>query len=238
MKKLFVFLFLLTVLCLIVSCGDSLESNDTTVANDTTTVPHTTLPTTETHITSQKQEMTAPATTTTVETTVPETTEDDGIYRGGFSFSGHYEIPYQSIAVLIGYEIQEACYYQEKSVPITLYIGIPSTLIDGADMPEDSVFTISLYNDANEEVCSLLDITLTEIKEKNYLCTFEGNKVVYAQSAGITVDLDLSLFDETGGRYLLKAKHSTETEENWDVVFGVYLRYSKTLAQDYYLFGK
>ena len=109
--------------------------------------------------------------------------------------------------------------------------------IDYADMPEDSVFTVSLYNDANEAIYTLFDISLAEIKEKDYLCTIEDQKVTYLQE-GKTLELDLSLFDGTSGKYLIKAKHSTETDDKWDVWGGVYLRYSQTLARDYYIFGK
>lgn len=237
MKKIMVFLFLLIALCLIVSCGDASSDTEPTASVDTTTVPLTIMTTTETPITTPKQVTTTPATTKTVEVTTPETTEDDGMYRAGFVFSGGYTIPDGVIPVLIAYEITETCYYQAESVPITLFLGIPSNLIDYADMPEDSVFTVSLYNDANEEVCTLFDISLDEIKDKSYLCTIGDQKVTYAQE-GKTFELDLSLFDGTSGKYLIKAKHSTETDDKWDVWGGVYLRYSQTLARDYYIFGK
>ena len=232
MKRILILLLLLTALCLIVSCGDASSGTETTASIDTTTVPDTTSTTTET-----KQVTTTPATTKTLEVTTPETTEDDGMYRAGFAFSGGHTIPYGVIPVFVAYEITETCYYQAESVPITLFLGIPTDVIDYADMPEDSVFTVSLYNDANEAIYTLFDISLAEIKEKDYLCTIEDQKVTYLQE-GKTLELDLSLFDGTSGKYLIKAKHSTETDDKWDVWGGVYLRYSQTLARDYYIFGK
>ena len=238
MKKIFVFVLLLTALCLLISCGDTASTPKTAASGDTTAVPHSTIKTAQTPITTMpKQVTTTPATTKTLEVTTPETTEDDGMYRAGFAFSGGHTIPYGVIPVFVAYEITETCYYQAESVPITLFLGIPTDVIDYADMPEDSVFTVSLYNDANEAIYTLFDISLAEIKEKDYLCTIEDQKVTYLQE-GKTLELDLSLFDGTSGKYLIKAKHSTETDDKWDVWGGVYLRYSQTLARDYYIFGK
>ena len=255
MRKIFIFMLVLTALCLMVSCG---EASDTTVAvtGDTTPAPHTAVTTTEPRITTPKPltttkvritttnlVTTTPATTSEAVVTSPDTTEDDGMYRAGFWFSGHYEIPYQVIPVCIGYEIPKTCYYQAESVPITIFVGIPSNLINDVNLPADSLIRISLYKEVFgeaytvEEVYTILDIPFTEIKKYTCTITIDDGKIIYAQE-GMTFDLDLSLFEETSGTYLIKAKHLTETDYKWDVVLGVNLRYSHTPAGDYGVFGK
>ena len=243
MKKIMVFLFLLIALCLIVSCGDASSSTETTASVNTTNVPDTTSTTTDT-----KPMTTTPATTKTVEVTTPETTEDDGMYRAGFQSTSQLMV----IVTYVAYEIPKEASVLAEKIPITLYFGISPSTLKNCEALEDAKFVFTLRTEENEEVCSLGELTLAEIKAGNYTCEvdYDTGKISYADS-GKTYDLDSSLFTESRGLYSITVDFHSEQakdgwydqyvgitpEEGWFINDSIRLTYSRESSKNAFVFG-
>lgn len=243
MKKIMVFLFLLIALCLIVSCGDASSSTETTASVNTTNVPDTTSTTTDT-----KPMTTTPATTKTVEVTTPETTEDDGMYRAGFQSTSQLMV----MVTYVAYEIPKEASVLAEKIPITLYFGISPSTLKNCEALEDAKFVFTLRTEENEEVCSLGELTLAEIKAGNYTCEvdYDTEKISYADS-GKTYDLDSSLFTESRGLYSITVDFHSEQakdgwydqyvgitpEEGWFINDSIGLTYSRESSKNAFVFG-
>ena len=243
MKKIFVFVLLLTALCLLISCGDTASTPKTTASIDTTTVPDTTSTTTET-----KQVTTTPATTKTVEVTTPETTEDDGMYRAGFKSTSQLMV----MVTYVAYEIPKEASVLAEKIPITLYFGVSPETLEKCETLEDAKFVFTLRTEETEEICKLDELTLAELKAGNYSCTidYDSGKISYADS-GKTYDLDPSLFTESRGRYWITVEFHSEqakdgwyeqylgvnSEEGWFINDAIGLTYSKESSKNAYVFG-
>ena len=159
MKKIFIFMLVLTALCLIVSCG---EASDTTVAvtGDTTAEPHTAVTTTETVITTREPLTTPSATTTVVTVKTPETTEDDGMYRAGFEMTDKLMV----VVTYVAYEIPREVSVLAEKIPITLYFGVPAASLNLDVFPKDTKFVFALKTEAQETLCTIGELTLDELK--------------------------------------------------------------------------
>lgn len=243
MKKIMVFLFLLIALCLIVSCGDASSSTETTASVNTTNVPDTTSTTTDT-----KPMTTTPATTKTVEVTTPETTEDDGMYRAGFQSTSQLMV----MVTYVAYEIPKEASVLAEKIPITLYFGISPSTLKNCEALEDAKFVFTLRTEENEEVCSLGELTLAEIKAGHYTyeVDYDTEKISYADS-GKTYDLDSSLFTESRGLYSITVDFHSEQakdgwydqyvgitpEEGWFINDSIGLTYSRESSKNAFVFG-
>ena len=247
MKKIFIFMLVLTALCLIVSCG---EASDTTVAvtGDTTAEPHTAVTTTETVITTREPLTTPSATTTVVTVKTPETTEDDGMYRAGFEMTDKLMV----VVTYVAYEIPREVSVLAEKIPITLYFGVPAASLNLDVFPKDTKFVFALKTEAQETLCTIGELTLDELKAGNYICTtdYETGKINYVGS-GMTCGLDPSLFSTGNGRYLIAVEfHSEQAKDGWyDRYLGmnldegwydndyIGLPYSKESSKNAYYFG-
>ena len=229
MKKLLLFMLLLTVLLLTVSCGG--DASESTGTGDSTGKVVSTTPD-----------------TTAKDDTPPEEGEDE-LFRAGFtSYPGLYVVGTHH-----AYEIPKEVFVLEDKVPITLYFAIdhlPS--VEGVEFPEDAEFVLTLRRENNEEVFSFGRITYADLQSGDYGCTVnsESGNIQYAHS-GNTYELDTSLFTDPQVKYMITVDlHSEEAKngwyerflgtnpaEGWFICDTIELPYHKDSVKNAYVFG-